>query len=667
MNFKKLLIPILLLLSQNAHPAISERDIAQLGVQYNYNTNAGCESGTTGYSAFHTTFSSGIPTTITAGSTLLSVGSVTTNVLQGNASCQMNVTTATGSVGHGIITAPLTIKDADLAKVIATQFDYNFVTGFGNVDVSGTSTQTVQVWIYNVNLGTWYQPAGYNSINTIGTSSQFVPGKTPTITFQSDVSHSNNQYRIALIIANAPTGTFKMNFDNMVFGRPIRNTGPAVTDWKPYTPVWTSNSGTAPAIGNGTISGIYRKVGGALEAFLSMSSGSTTTYGSTVTWAWSIPSGLSIDTTQPISIIGEAHANISSGSIDWGGDPLILTPTQVAVRVSNGGGGASAWESTSPATWSNPSGLSMHFTVPIVGWSSDLNLSNDTDTRVVAMRAYASTGQTFTTTASAIQYNTIDYDTHGAYNTSTFTYTIPVSGYYDVFFTFSSFGSAAAVGATSLVINGVTNFLANAPLSTTLNSQIPSTVQKFFNAGTTLTPMFATGSGTSNQGSAGATGAGFFQVTRRSGPSVIAASESVAASYNNQSSQSIPNSAFTTITGWTKEFDSHNAFNATTGIYTVPVSGTYYVYASQQWGSSATGTSNNTQLRINKNGTSFRYSTQSVSQALDTAATLSCQANGYPFIAGDQISFSTFQNSGSAQVLDNSGQATSMSIVRTGN
>lgn len=56
----------------------------------------------------------------------------------------------------------------------------------------------------------------------------------------------------------------------------------------PYTPTWTTNSGSQPSIGNGTLSGEYAKVGRIVHASFIIIGGSTTVKGSGV-WFFSVP------------------------------------------------------------------------------------------------------------------------------------------------------------------------------------------------------------------------------------------------------------------------------------------------------------------------------------------------------------------------------------------
>lgn len=66
--------------------------------------------------------------------------------------------------------------------------------------------------------------------------------------------------------------------------------------WESYTPAWTS-SGTAPAIGNGSISGNWARINKTAFVNIFVVMGSTTTYG-TGNYRFSVPSGVTINGAQ---------------------------------------------------------------------------------------------------------------------------------------------------------------------------------------------------------------------------------------------------------------------------------------------------------------------------------------------------------------------------------
>lgn len=72
--------------------------------------------------------------------------------------------------------------------------------------------------------------------------------------------------------------------------------------WTTYTPTWTS-SGTAPAIGNGTLLGRYMKIGRTVICHINMTTGSLSTYG-TGNYNWSLPVQAA---NAGASIVGSAH------------------------------------------------------------------------------------------------------------------------------------------------------------------------------------------------------------------------------------------------------------------------------------------------------------------------------------------------------------------------
>ena len=56
-----------------------------------------------------------------------------------------------------------------------------------------------------------------------------------------------------------------------------------------YTPSWSVNSGPAPSIGNGTLSGRYLLIGKLCQVQIFFQGGSTTTYGSGGIWQFTLP------------------------------------------------------------------------------------------------------------------------------------------------------------------------------------------------------------------------------------------------------------------------------------------------------------------------------------------------------------------------------------------
>ena len=96
--------------------------------------------------------------------------------------------------------------------------------------------------------------------------------------------------------------------------------------WTSFTPTWTT-SGTAPAIGNGTLSGKYRLIGKTLEIEFTMLAGTTTTFG-TGTWAFALPA------SKTVVNLGCISAGLAALASTWpvtvqgsSGTVLVYTPT----------------------------------------------------------------------------------------------------------------------------------------------------------------------------------------------------------------------------------------------------------------------------------------------------------------------------------------------------
>ena len=212
--------------------------------------------------------------------------------------------------------------------------------------------------------------------------------------------------------------------------------------------------------------------------------------------------------------------------------------------------------------------LSFTARIPIVGWSSNSVASSDTDTRVIAASANTLSSTTITA-GTALKWTTVSYDTSASYNSTTGGYTAPVSGYYK--FTVSGMFTSGGNGSLSVYKNGSSVIGLFASYNGTMKTAASTEIQ--LSAGDVVTIVPDTSA------TAGAT-VGFLFVERLSGPAVINAVESVNARYSDTSGQAIGTSAAVFKFG-TKTFDSHNAYNTSTGLYTVPVSGKYR--ASAKW------------------------------------------------------------------------------------
>jgi hypothetical protein len=83
-------------------------------------------------------------------------------------------------------------------------------------------------------------------------------------------------------------------------------------EWISYTPTWGVVSGTAPVIGNGSLSGGYRRIGNQIDFWISLTAGSTTTFGSLSDYTLTLPVGC---TSSEFNF--GYRASILDGGVGW--------------------------------------------------------------------------------------------------------------------------------------------------------------------------------------------------------------------------------------------------------------------------------------------------------------------------------------------------------------
>lgn len=445
---------------------------------------------------------------------------------------------------------------------------------------------------------------------------------------------------------------------NYVYGTPI-------TDWQSWTPTgsWTTNT---------TYTGKKRQVGDEYEYMVKVStSGAPTAAGLTINLQETIDTAKLNSTVQYASAF-ESSGNAFDGAT--GGYPvkaLYSTPTSVA--ITNIALPEGVVSNTVPFTFGAGDEINVRFSLPILGKSSSVQMSDQTDTRIVAASARRITSAfSVGTAATKVQWNSNASDTHGALDTTTnYRYTVPVAGKYQ-FSGALSFGAAASFTQFYILLykNGAAVKTQAGIGSATLTSGSPFSFDEDANVGDYFEIYVqTTGAATTVLSDASIIGGSTWDIKRIAGPQAIAANESVNCRYYNTAGQAVANATFPIVTGWTKNFDSHGAFNATTGVFTAPISGVYRVSANITSTSTAFTAGSNrywqAQIRDSLGGV-FSLETNSI-QGSFTGYVSAVGSSTIYLKSGDTMGVYISNSTGSATSIISSAGDNWVSIEKVGN
>ena len=616
------------------------------------NANATFTSNTVSpWSACTLTLSSGIPSgapTLTA--TQMAISTTASNPLLVSSSLynlQM-VKSAANAQGQGFISGALTVDREDLAKVLTGSFTYEVVSG--TVDFSGTSTQSLEIWVYNTVSGAWTQPQGYRGMNQA--SGQGIV----TFTFQTDSTAANNSYRIAIITAQTSTSNYTVNFNDFKVGPSAMVLGAAMTDWQAYTPTF-QGFGTPSAVNM-----FWRRVGDSVEIEGKFTVGTPTAVEARV----GIPF-TSSDTSKIPSIQIAGVAGITANASTYFGLYALMEPSVAYITLGQQTSTTAALTKTTGSAI-NPGSITITIraTVPVQGWSSNVQMSSDTDTRVVAFAANKTAAQSIPNNSyTVIDFNSVEINTHGS-TYAAGAYTVPVSGYYRVSFNFNfSSGTGGTIFAL-LNKNGVGfSRVSTQAFSTSQSGGTGSTVL-YLNAGenVSLSVIQLTGAAQTLEA------AGRFSVERLSGPSVIASTETVAEIRENRAGSTI-GTTVTKISYPTIIKSTHSSWDSTNNRFVAPVSGTYSVSVIAQ-GTSA-GSERPFEMYATVNG-SASWSMTTVKREPNVASTFGAYGDRYtnnmaglvPMNAGDYLEVFAISPNGTLSLYTPAG-ANKISIIRGGN
>ncbi len=541
----------------------------------------------------------------------------------------------------------LTVDAEEQTRMMTYSFSYRIASGSY---YSGTDTQPSDLvaYVYDKTNGVMAQPVPYKLECQSSISCQFKG--------QFQAASNSVDYRLVVHQASDAATAYTANFDSFSFGPQASARGPPITDWQAYTP-------TGNWSGNTIYSGQWRRVGDSVE--LDINVALTGAPGGTSQFEVTLPNDLSIDTTKLNDAVGSGNDTFGHAWLLDQGTSANRTSGYVYPIQTNRIGviadESSVVNHTTPFTWAISDGIHLFAKVPILGWSSNTQMSSDADNAVVAASytegALAIPNAADTTTILTTKV----FDTHSGYNTSTGLYTAPVAGYYKATGMLGNGGTMTAnTGQIEayLKVNGVLqSFVANSIGASTAEGILITGLFKL-NVGDTVQFNIYQANGASRTFFAN------FTIEKQSGNQALALVDSVSAAYE-LGAQTIEGPEETVILT-TKVRDSHGSCDTGTGVCTMIVPGTYRSKISTRFNSVAWTATQSVILRFYKNGVEQRRRVCQVeaSATLTKECTLDAEIK---YSAGDTMYSTIEQGSGSTQGFNGNGADNFFDLTRVAN
>jgi len=354
----------------------------------------------------------------TGGSPALTVNLETVAPLVGPQSARINVPAGASKLGEGAAILSETVDSAFSDKVHTVELLWKTSAGYTAGDMS--------LWVVHPTTGT---VEALNFRTALGEYTNELPASDSTVTrIVSELTPIDSTYRIVLHVRTANVD-YDVFVDNIQCGPQRTFNAPIVTEWESFTPVWDSDNNNV-VLGNGVLSGKYRRVGESAEIQINFDPGSTTLYG-TGGWNFTIPSGLSIDAAKVPNLTSNVTTFGVANAVDEGTafkDAHVVYNTATTVKIIQDGA-ADAWSASSPFTWTSNDSLAMKFSVPIQGWDAGAAFSTtQVDQQTAITRISKTTNQIGFTNGDVVQFEQAEIDTHNAFDNANNAFIAPRSG-----------------------------------------------------------------------------------------------------------------------------------------------------------------------------------------------------------------------------------------------
>lgn len=568
--------------------------------------------------------SAAVPVDGTGGTqcTGFTVAQTTTNPISGTGSLLITKPSV-NCQGTGVA---YTISNLPGATMVTLDFDYLIASGT-YVPGSSSTDSDLEVYVYDATNSKLIQPTTYKIDGIVGTDN--------VIHYRTWFQTPSNASGVAAtlrILLHSPNTTSATGFTFKIDKWYIRtltgsNKAEVVTGWAACTV-------TGSWVSNATYSAMCRRVGENTEMQVKVLTGGAPTSTALVI---TLPTGIVVDTAKMAqsgstdAIIGWGTA-VDSGSARFAATANLVSSTTFSINTPDDAANGLTFAGITqalPFTFGNTDYVDVYATFPTVGYSANGSVSND-DGRVVAFSANGSS-TSITSGGDAVIPTTVTSDSHGAFTLATATYTVPVSGWYQVngFMLEGSVAWTAGDSTTGRLFKNGSQVQycggVRADASTTTSYFFSLSCLVLANAGDTLVMKgFATRTNSMTDY--------YLQYNRLGGGSFVSPTESVAAVYDGQITGTLNGSA-NIGTVPTKIRDTHNAYSS--GTYTVPLSGSYNITCMASISGTCANDSNSfAYIYVGGVEKVQSYTTHS---SVMTSSMPSAHVDGYALNAGDAV------------------------------
>jgi hypothetical protein len=598
----------------------------------NYIDNPDFEGNTNGW--FTYADAAGVaPVDGTGGTSALTISRSTSSPLRGTASLNI-AKPASNAQGSGV-SVDFSIDPADQTKLVDISFDFSASANYADGDF--------RVYIVSKTVGTVIELV----------QRDLFASNNGTYTGRFQALPNDTEYRLVLHCAVTSTLAFDVKIDNVQVGPSApRVKGPVVTDPIAVTATLTN-------AGNATVTASYIRLGSEAKIEGRITIGSTLPTG---VIAVAVPSLLPTYTQNLLIKTSSGKAiKVESGSTFLG-----------AIRWDNtnkrydflGGNGQQFWTGAVPFTFAAGDAIDFSITVPILGWSSNLVLSEDAGmipTDLIVRGLTSAQSIPHSTQTKIINWTAASVDSLASFNPSTGEYTFKRKAKIFASAAIEMTGSTNGVVVAYLRKNNVEEFAGPAfSTSAGLRASVSGAID--VNKDDTLSVFALQTSGGSLNTTVSAA-RNYFGIIEQTSPQTIASGETVAVNATTTSGQSIPNATTTVITWGTKTLDTHNSLNTSDGNITIPVTGRYAISFSALTASVAWTAGNVYQLLLSVGGTNVKRMfiaapyTGTYRLGLDISHEIS-------LVKGDIVAAQVYHERGSATALNSGTTWNTISLTR---